>query len=80
MTGGKSFKVIGCITRRTKRMARINANERPNRSNAKPSAKTTRRGVRRAVDGDVIEADRRARLAARSVMGLPETAPGPADA
>ena len=29
---------------------------------------------------DVIDADRRARLAARSVMGLPETAPGPADA
>ena len=39
-------------------MARINANERPQRSNEKPSAKTTRRGVRRAVDGDVIEADR----------------------
>jgi len=39
-------------------MARINANERPQRSNEKPSAKTTRRGVRRAVDGDVIAADR----------------------
>ncbi len=39
-------------------MARINANERPQRSNEKPTAKTTRRGVRRAVDGDVIEADR----------------------
>jgi polyphosphate kinase 2 len=40
-------------------MARIIVNERSTRGNAKPAAaKTARRGVRRAADGDVIDAER----------------------